>query len=301
MKSRFIAAAAVAVALSAPAFAGTTLYSAYQGSQHGVTERNGDSPTLDQSLAFSTGIDASGIAVTGTGNIYLSSANHLYNYQSNGTLVQDFAFPDPAINYTAVATKGATVYATYTGSQHGVTERDLGLNQFAFFNTGVDATGIAVGDGSHLYISAGHDLYDYLTDGSLVRDMTFPDPAVLYTGIAFADDLVFASYSGDQQGVTIRDLGLNQIGLFGVNFDISGIAAGHNHDLFLSSGNSLYHYTTAGTLLGSETFPDKNIFYKAVAVAPGVPEPASWAMMLGGFGLMGGVMRGRRKAAVSFA
>lgn len=31
-----------------------------------------------------------------------------------------------------------------------------------------------------------------------------------------------------------------------------------------------------------------------------VPEPASWAMMLGGFGLIGGAMRSRRKAAVSF-
>jgi hypothetical protein len=32
-----------------------------------------------------------------------------------------------------------------------------------------------------------------------------------------------------------------------------------------------------------------------------VPEPASWAMMLSGFGLIGGVMRGRRKIAVTFA
>lgn len=31
------------------------------------------------------------------------------------------------------------------------------------------------------------------------------------------------------------------------------------------------------------------------------PEPASWAMMLGGFGLVGGAMRSRRKVAVRFA
>jgi hypothetical protein len=31
-----------------------------------------------------------------------------------------------------------------------------------------------------------------------------------------------------------------------------------------------------------------------------VPEPASWALMLGGFGLVGAAMRSRRKAAVSF-
>ena len=32
----------------------------------------------------------------------------------------------------------------------------------------------------------------------------------------------------------------------------------------------------------------------------GVPEPATWAMMIAGFGLVGGAMR-RRKATVSFA
>ncbi|HEY1926653.1 MAG TPA: PEPxxWA-CTERM sorting domain-containing protein [Caulobacteraceae bacterium] len=37
------------------------------------------------------------------------------------------------------------------------------------------------------------------------------------------------------------------------------------------------------------------------ATAAAVPEPASWALMLGGFGLAGGVIRLRRKAVSSFA
>ena len=36
------------------------------------------------------------------------------------------------------------------------------------------------------------------------------------------------------------------------------------------------------------------------AAPPPVPEPASWAMMVGGFGLIGGAMRARGKAAVRF-
>lgn len=35
-------------------------------------------------------------------------------------------------------------------------------------------------------------------------------------------------------------------------------------------------------------------------VTAAVPEPASWALMLGGFGAIGGALRSRRKAAVSF-
>jgi hypothetical protein len=38
-----------------------------------------------------------------------------------------------------------------------------------------------------------------------------------------------------------------------------------------------------------------------LAAAPAVPEPAAWAMMLGGFGLLGATMRRRQRTAVTFA
>jgi len=43
-----------------------------------------------------------------------------------------------------------------------------------------------------------------------------------------------------------------------------------------------------------------NFGVRVDAASGAVPEPASWALMLGGFGLVGGAMRSRRKAAVSF-
>ena len=43
-----------------------------------------------------------------------------------------------------------------------------------------------------------------------------------------------------------------------------------------------------------------NIDNLVVNVAAAVPEPASWAMMVGGFGMLGAAMR-RRKVNVSFA
>ena len=46
---------------------------------------------------------------------------------------------------------------------------------------------------------------------------------------------------------------------------------------------------------GSITFT-----YEAVA-GPGVPEPATWAMMIGGFGMAGAAMRRRRKVSVTYA
>ena len=35
--------------------------------------------------------------------------------------------------------------------------------------------------------------------------------------------------------------------------------------------------------------------------SPAIPEPESWAMMVGGFGLIGAAMRGRRRTTVRFA
>jgi hypothetical protein len=38
----------------------------------------------------------------------------------------------------------------------------------------------------------------------------------------------------------------------------------------------------------------------AISTTMSAPEPASWAMMLGGFGLIGGIMRNRR-TSIRFA
>jgi len=58
-------------------------------------------------------------------------------------------------------------------------------------------------------------------------------------------------------------------------------------------------YTIAytGTVKGRPAGVGSNITF---AEASPAPEPASWAMMLVGFGAIGGAMRSRRKVAVSF-
>ena len=284
-----VAASQVILAGAAIAAPGP-VYSAYQGSQKGVTERDAG---LVQQNSFNTGVNASGIAVNAT-DIFLAAGNHLIDYTKAGSLVQDFAFPDAGINYTGVATKGGNVFATYKGSQQGVTVRDLNLVQSLAFGTGIDATGIAAGDGGHLYLTAANHIFDYLSNGSLVMDMAFPDAGILYSAVAYGNSTVYAAYQGSQQGVTVRDLGLNQNSFFGVGFNISGISVGQNNDLYLSSGNHLYNYSTTGTLLNTMTFPDTGIIYQAIATdGAAVPEPASWALLIVGFGLAGGALRRR--------
>lgn len=57
-----------------------------------------------------------------------------------------------------------------------------------------------------------------------------------------------------------------------------------NGTLFVSTADTMYRLKIAGGTIGGP---------------PGVPEPATWAMMLGGFGLIGAALR--RRTAVHFA
>lgn len=54
------------------------------------------------------------------------------------------------------------------------------------------------------------------------------------------------------------------------------------------------------SLVGGSYFGTPVTASGSVTADGAVPEPASWALMLGGFGLVGGAMRSRRKVAVSF-
>ncbi len=66
-------------------------------------------------------------------------------------------------------------------------------------------------------------------------------------------------------------------------------------DGFLDSDSTQLHVRENSTA-------SADIFAVVTSETPnsGVPEPASWAMMLGGFGMIGGALRNRRKVAVSF-
>ena len=72
-----------------------------------------------------------------------------------------------------------------------------------------------------------------------------------------------------------------------------------NHSSDLLTMQEIFGVT--GTKLGdAANATDLSDLFKPGAIG-GVPEPASWALMLGGFGLVGGTLRRRSKANVRFA
>jgi hypothetical protein len=159
-------------------------------------------------------------------------------------------------------------YVATHGIQQGVTLHTFKLQALTSFSTPFPVTALAVGLNNDVYLVSGNRIYNYTADGVLIKSLGSKS-TVNYTGISVMGDRVYASYSGYNRGVNVRDLALNSVSSFSTSFIINAIAAGANNELYLASGNSLYRYQSNGTLLASITFSDKGLYYNHVAIMCG--------------------------------
>ena len=68
----------------------------------------------------------------------------------------------------------------------------------------------------------------------------------------------------------------------------------------ITANSALFLYQDDNSLRNPTDHFSNYTFYAGPNFLLGVPEPASWALMLGGFGLIGAALRSRKRAAVSF-
>lgn len=81
---------------------------------------------------------------------------------------------------------------------------------------------------------------------------------------------------------------------------IPGLWQGFSNNYTSLSGSAVtLRLINASTEFGGNDFGVDNINFSQTSILGSVPEPASWAMLLSGFGLVGAVARRRRKAVVA--
>lgn len=112
---------------------------------------------------------------------------------------------------------------------------------------------------------------------------------------------VNANAGGYSQSGTLANAGTSSIGAF--TYTIPYTISISNADTITLGGNTIvwngFNIKFNELTLSSGSEP---VFGKLTATVTGVPEAASWAMMLAGFGLAGAAMRRRRMATpVTFA
>lgn len=77
---------------------------------------------------------------------------------------------------------------------------------------------------------------------------------------------------------------------------------GGGTNTYLSIGSLDDHrYITKATFSSSSYFTLDDLTLGIEGIGPGIPEPASWAMMIGGLGMVGGAMRERRRTILRAA
>ena len=178
----------------------------------------------------------------------------------------------------------------YHGLWADVTNHTAGGSKYMIVNGDAD-TGKTVWQSNALTLAAGtYSFSAYVTDiccnsffngGNALPDLTFTATTDNHVPMSFV--LGSAAVQVDAPGTWYQ---------LTTTFTLDGSASG-----FISLKNA------QGALSGNDFGLDDISLSRQVSntsVVGGVPEPASWAMMVGGFGLLGATMR-RRKTAVTFA
>jgi hypothetical protein len=143
--------------------------------------------------------------------------------------------------------------------------------------------------------------FDGDLSGNLITNMS--NVSVSVDGVAFAGNgsLFTAQLGSTWEPGGIASLDGTENNFIFVDSDLGNGVAGYNNFFYSISivGDAAQNLISGqyGT-----TTPPTAFRAHVIDVRGAVPEPASWAMMVGGFGLIGGALRNRRRSAtVSFA
>lgn len=127
------------------------------------------------------------------------------------------------------------------------------------------------------------------------------DPDIVAAGYTFNDNnpatgttlFVIDSANDLLATLNVANGTLTRVGALGVNvgartsFDIAGTA----NNTFVQAGNTLYRINLTTGALSTIGTTDRTLF----ALSAAVPEPATWAMMIIGFGAVGAAARSSRR------
>jgi len=219
----------------------------------------------------------------------VSKAGRVYRIDKNAS----------GLDYTAVSLgmiSGATVSGSRFGIDFNPTVDRLRLVSDANQNLRINLNSsppAAINDGmATLFASSDVDLIGAAYTNSrpgVTSTMLFGIDAITSSLVRATNANLGTYVATNAAGMNFGPLGLTLAPNSRLSFDISGGSG----NAFLTLGDAFYRLsleTGAATLVGA-TGPRDVIGMTAGAV----PEPASWAMMIGGFGMVGASMR-RRKA-----
>jgi hypothetical protein len=230
--------------------------------------------TLAFALAGTAGAHAQ-VTVDGNYDAAYGTAKSVVTYNPAAP-TSNFGTPGPssnAIGYTIWLTSDAdNVYGLFKASGPGAAAFTGGNLYFDIDLTEANGTGSDLG----FQLASTH------TNAFVPNESV----NVAVSGIQYAQSADGLSFEFS----IANSLFLNQIA--GINYDPGVVMPTLGTKIQLRLSQSYGYSVAGGASFGSNRLGE--------VILGGVPEPASWAMMLGGFGLVGGALR-RRKAVAALA
>ena len=218
---------------------------------------------------------------------------------ASGAQAQDNQGPPPGAVFSLTGQAQSEEFAQFSFSF--VAAGALTNLTFAFRNDSsyllLDDVSVSTGGGPNLVVNGGFE--DGPQDGSAPLGWTYSNPYDAAYGGIVSDYYPHTGAFGYYDGATQAYDSITQTFATtpGASYDASFWAA-------VSSANNAF-YQPLSTNGRDEIAGDGVDLFAYVAdaspMAGAVPEPATWAMMMLGFGLIGGAMRRRRRVTVRYA
>ena len=170
----------------------------------------------------------------------------------------------------------------------------------------IDFDNLSIGTGQFSVDAFGDPNFTNTIFGGTVGAATLADPAVsgtqLYRGTSIGFRLSDPfNYSWPAVGAFVTGTGPITLTLKSYDADLGEEVAVFTSSInggvsvYLGGGSSTTPgFYTSALFESASTFSLDDLTLGLVDVPPGIPEPATWAMMIGGFGITGGAMRHRR-------
>jgi len=197
------------------------------------------------------------------------------------------AFTNLATDVSATATSGALSVSTHGSARADWTSADQGSVLFRNYGWDFDAAGANGSESDLTQNRGGSDWsYTFTADGNGQIKM---DYAVTGSGSTFGLQGWQISFTGAGAGGPV----LNTSDPTTSGTFIGQLVAGQQYTISLN-GNPNVSAGGGGAFSGSML---GEFDWQITEQSGGVPEPATWALMIGGFGLAGATLRRRRMAA----